>query len=295
MESPFANVLHTNYTPSEQELGIISHLLEAPEKELLDLGETIYHVEAHLKQLWARRNELRAAVDAHRALTGWIRRVPDELLQEIFVRTLPCTYLPTMSARDSPVVLTHVCRRWRQLAHSNPRLWAGLHVKKGEDEGRLSQWLARTGSVPISLTFGNVHEIGPTLENLPDSAHTRWESFQLSLVEWGRGNPFHTLSMFTKDRPLFPSALKDMKNNPLHQSSKLHLNLTEDLRRPSYYGEDPQERIKTILKDFSLTTNRRLKSLTLRSPIPTGWDESKCPSSPRSYASAPISSLSRLL
>ncbi|KAJ3538224.1 hypothetical protein NMY22_g5255 [Coprinellus aureogranulatus] len=272
MESPFANVLHTNYAPNEQELGTISHLLSAPEQELQGLDATINHVEAHLDRLWARRNDLQAAVDAHRALTGWIRRMPDEILQEIFLSTLPCTYLPTMSSRTSPVVLTHVCRRWRQLAHSNPRLWAGLHVKKGEDEGRLSQWLARTGSVPISLTFESVYKIGTTLDNLPDSAHTRWESFQLSLGDWGGGSLFHILSMFKKDRPFFPAVLKDMENNPLQQSSKLHLDLIEDIRLPSFYGEDPQERIKTILKDFNLTRNQRLKSLTLRIHIPAGFE-----------------------
>ncbi|KAJ7202487.1 hypothetical protein C8J57DRAFT_1102074 [Mycena rebaudengoi] len=54
------------------------------------------------------------------------RRIPPEILGEIFLLTLPVRVQEAVFSTigDSPWVLTHVCRRWREVAVSAPFLWS---------------------------------------------------------------------------------------------------------------------------------------------------------------------------
>ncbi|KAJ6448699.1 hypothetical protein C8R45DRAFT_791010, partial [Mycena sanguinolenta] len=52
-----------------------------------------------------------------------LRRMPAEILREIFSWTLP----PVdnfFSSADCPWILTHVCATWRAVALSQPSLWS---------------------------------------------------------------------------------------------------------------------------------------------------------------------------
>ncbi|KAJ3527551.1 hypothetical protein NMY22_g9742 [Coprinellus aureogranulatus] len=59
-----------------------------------------------------------------------LNAVPDDILEAIFIACLPSDrWCTTSSPTASPVLLTHVCSRWRTLAIASPRLWATLTVK----------------------------------------------------------------------------------------------------------------------------------------------------------------------
>ncbi|KAH8114693.1 hypothetical protein DFH11DRAFT_1592853 [Phellopilus nigrolimitatus] len=84
-----------------------------------------------------------------------------ELLGVIFELCLPENDLPTDSPLAPPVLFTHVCRMWRQVAIATPRLWAGIRMLcfpsvpsrtiADRHLGVLTNWLARSGACPISL------------------------------------------------------------------------------------------------------------------------------------------------
>ncbi|RXW13502.1 hypothetical protein EST38_g12350 [Candolleomyces aberdarensis] len=58
-----------------------------------------------------------------------LSHIPDELLTLIFLFSLPDGGRPpAMVSSDSPISLTHVCKRWRSLAHSIPELWTSVHL-----------------------------------------------------------------------------------------------------------------------------------------------------------------------
>ncbi|KAJ7071579.1 hypothetical protein C8F01DRAFT_441104 [Mycena amicta] len=62
----------------------------------------------------------------NKAVISSLRRIPPEVLGEIFSLTLPVRVQDTAfsTIRDSPWVLTHICKRWREIAVSTPSLWS---------------------------------------------------------------------------------------------------------------------------------------------------------------------------
>lgn len=60
------------------------------------------------------------------------------------------------SSKTDPQVLTHVCRGWRQLAHSTPSLWTHLvltsiHETKSAYYPLIQQWLQRSKRRTVAL------------------------------------------------------------------------------------------------------------------------------------------------
>ncbi|KAJ7159309.1 hypothetical protein C8R43DRAFT_948240 [Mycena crocata] len=115
--------------------------------------------------------------------------LPNEITSEIFIHFLPVYPLcPPMTRRLSPILLTHVCRKWRIIAHSTPTLWRALSLSFGsyDDEDTvdvLHSWLARSGACPLSIRldgdsrwFNNSsHEVFEVLVTY----RARWEYMEL--------------------------------------------------------------------------------------------------------------------
>ncbi|KAL0572532.1 hypothetical protein V5O48_009426 [Marasmius crinis-equi] len=165
----FTQVLDTNYAPSRREREEIRAIVQDPEQEIRRIDEEI-------SRLQARRDELSRFVTSHRMLLSPFRRLPGELWGEIFVRCLPNGSLPVRSLSEAPLLLTCICRTWREVALNTPTLWNAVHIsippalsyrgiEKPEDmqysslralkarEQGLKQWLDRSGSLPLTLSL----------------------------------------------------------------------------------------------------------------------------------------------
>ncbi|KAJ7160143.1 hypothetical protein C8R46DRAFT_1223640 [Mycena filopes] len=168
--SSLADKLGTNYVPSGPEIQAIRALLVGPQADLAQLDAQIAQAQALLHRLSARRVELIEDIDAHKALLSPMRRLPQDVLGEIFISCLPSTHNAVVDPRSAPLLLGLVCRRWRGIAHSTPRLWSSLHIpciRVGHDpiealtryavplEGMIKAWLGRAGALPLSISFAN--------------------------------------------------------------------------------------------------------------------------------------------
>ncbi|ESK83801.1 hypothetical protein Moror_13556 [Moniliophthora roreri MCA 2997] len=110
-ESPFTNnKLGTNCAPSLKEILQIRDILVEPETRL-------QIIEQEIVRLQDQRTKLKSFIDEHRSLLSPIRRVPTDILREIFVRCAPEDYLPTSDLREAPLLLTGICRSWREIVH----------------------------------------------------------------------------------------------------------------------------------------------------------------------------------
>ncbi|KAJ6578974.1 hypothetical protein B0H10DRAFT_1745005, partial [Mycena sp. CBHHK59/15] len=127
MDSPFKGILHTNAVPSQSDCWRIRALLVGPRKEAHELTQEIGRIQAMLDDLTQKRDHLVNLIDAHLALVSPVRRLPDDVVREIFAASLPSEYA-VMDGAESPLLLCQICRLWRHLALSTPRLWASLHV-----------------------------------------------------------------------------------------------------------------------------------------------------------------------
>ncbi|KAK1219773.1 hypothetical protein PQX77_017498 [Marasmius sp. AFHP31] len=165
IDTPFSRVLNTNYSPSTEEQRSLRDLVLGPE-------EQIHRLDEEISRLQAKRQTLQQFVDLHRALLSPFRRIPADIWRLVFIKTLPENILGlcTRTTKSSPLLLTTVCRSWREIALSTPNLWTSIHVNLPIDcsnspdldavsllhkrkEG-LKLWLDRSGtSLPISVSL----------------------------------------------------------------------------------------------------------------------------------------------
>ncbi|EEB93635.1 hypothetical protein MPER_07677 [Moniliophthora perniciosa FA553] len=167
MQSRFNHLLDTNYAPFPDELEQIRTLIQKPEDELRVLNEEISNQ--------AKRDKLQSFVDGHRALLSPARRIPREIIAEVFLQCLPTIRLPACSIGEAPLLLTTVCRSWREIALTTPQLWRAIHFALPTPEaflflkekflneqfiglslGRMERtelWLERARSVPLHVSF----------------------------------------------------------------------------------------------------------------------------------------------
>ncbi|KAJ6583963.1 hypothetical protein DFH09DRAFT_1433940 [Mycena vulgaris] len=147
--SPFAVKLQSNYVPSDEEILEIHGLLLEPLGELARLDTQIDETQS-----------LKDEIDSYKGLTSLVRRLPQDILQEIFLSCLPTEWNATVDAREAPLLLGFICRYWRSVAHSMPLLWSGLHIDWQERSGffpppdLIDTWLNRASTCPLSISLG---------------------------------------------------------------------------------------------------------------------------------------------
>ncbi|KAG8978817.1 hypothetical protein FRB90_008330, partial [Tulasnella sp. 427] len=52
-----------------------------------------------------------------------------------------------------PTLVSHVCRRWRQIAMDTPMFWTGINFREGHPYDRAKAWLARSQDCQLEVTF----------------------------------------------------------------------------------------------------------------------------------------------
>lgn len=166
MNSPFAHLLDTNHVPDDRERDAINTFLSDPLIELLRLDDEI----AKYNGLLAKREELSQIISSHRALLSPARRLPPELVKEIFLFCLPEQRKAAMSSSEAPVLLGRICSAWRHISLTTPQLWSSIHivVPNHRDKTRrraqgVQTWLAQAGLLPLSISI--IDSNGPEDQN----------------------------------------------------------------------------------------------------------------------------------
>ncbi|KAJ6466305.1 hypothetical protein C8R45DRAFT_485282 [Mycena sanguinolenta] len=172
----------------------IKQFIAESDSKIILLQNEITALESRIATLVALRDLERAAGDALRSLTA-IRTLPVELLAEIFLLSIRepdesgSIYSKQLHIRDAFCV-SHVCRQWRQIANSTPRLWTGpIRVDfhrgpKGTYADGLETWFMRSAPLTLPITIiglGNESqptESGSRVTEALFSIAARWRSLQ---------------------------------------------------------------------------------------------------------------------
>ncbi|KAJ7782578.1 hypothetical protein DFH07DRAFT_791200 [Mycena maculata] len=205
MSSPFAPNLGTNYCPTNEEVLEIKALLIEPTLKVKRLDAEIAELQRAIDKLAEERDGLVAYVEGHRALITPMRRLPLDIIQEIFIACLPTHRNCVMSASETPVLLGRICGSWRAISLSTPRLWARLHVveptrdyntrstfdaKYAQRLETTKMWLGRSGTCPLSLSLKNGYNFvdGPSSQLNSNlflreliSVSSRWRHIDFSI------------------------------------------------------------------------------------------------------------------
>ncbi|KAH6914798.1 hypothetical protein BKA70DRAFT_1257083 [Coprinopsis sp. MPI-PUGE-AT-0042] len=119
--TPFQTRLGTNYAPSEKEITQI--------KQILDQVDSIStQIDTEMEALKAKQAVCSAFAAAHRVLLSPIRRVPSDILINIFLLCLDLNEQRRMISSQPPLLLTSICHQWREVAVGAPSLWGSIRI-----------------------------------------------------------------------------------------------------------------------------------------------------------------------
>lgn len=243
LDTPYSKYGNTNYAASGQDIHVVDEIIRQRQTQLHDVTIELAAVESIMKrvrnvhqQLLDKRNQIVASMDAHLGLVSCIRRLPTEILGEIFVRCLPPEMHIEPDTCTAPLLLLSVCRRWRKVALGTPRLWCSLSVRPSHRVLQQSlffyhHWLSRARGCPLSLAIDT--------RRPPGDPVWRYEVTELSRPYTSQSARLHV----TFDEATMPELL--LKDIPMLE----HLTLEGDLR--------------TAQKIVIVQPEPRLRSLTL--------------------------------
>ncbi|KAF7342616.1 F-box domain-containing protein [Mycena sanguinolenta] len=168
----FEQLSTTNEPPQASELAFIRPIIDKASARLASLDEEISRLQSRLQKL----EDARAALSEYHAKTTVIlspmRRIPPEIIGEIFSCTLP-TIRDALSVENCPWVLTHVCGGWRDVALSIPSLWSLIKIDFSLGQRyppeMIRTQIQRAGSLKIHffgawVQWGNAESQPPELE-----------------------------------------------------------------------------------------------------------------------------------
>jgi hypothetical protein len=164
-DTPVPHILFTNATPSPHEEPKIHTYLHTTTTAIAKLDWEIARLTAILQMLAFEREKLVNLVEEHKALLTPFRKIPPDVMTEIFLRCergSRCDVVPdipdSFDRNTGPLLLTQVCQRWRDHALRMPELWSNIRVRIGRGELQESRrlplihtWLERSSEHPLNV------------------------------------------------------------------------------------------------------------------------------------------------
>ncbi|KAF8211049.1 hypothetical protein K438DRAFT_102668 [Mycena galopus ATCC 62051] len=127
-------LLNSNEPPEDSDVTVVNAVLSDTDAHLAYIGDEILKIQGlkKLKQLEAEHASLSNYRARNRAILSAHRRMPPELLGEIFSWTMPSvTEILKQDAADltdSPWMLTRISSHWRAISLLTPSLWSRVFV-----------------------------------------------------------------------------------------------------------------------------------------------------------------------
>ncbi|KAJ7154901.1 hypothetical protein C8R43DRAFT_949866 [Mycena crocata] len=161
-----------------------------------------------IRDLSARRDEIWESIELKQALIAPVRRIPDDVVQDIFLACLPTHQNAVMSKNEAPLLLGRICSAWRALALATPRIWASLHIhlafsiQREERMRAITEWLERSAACPLSLSISGASPGPPHFEFYPSDSDVATPALLLDIL--ARAAPrWHDMSLSHLSSPCF--------------------------------------------------------------------------------------------
>ncbi|KAJ7618177.1 hypothetical protein DFH06DRAFT_1483408 [Mycena polygramma] len=177
-----ARLLTSTEAPLDSEIRAVRAIVVDGQQQIDALDAQITGVRAKLAQLVHRRDETAERVRRHRAILAPLRRVPMELLCEIFAMTLP----GDDTAGKPPWYLGHICRSWRFAALGYPSLWNSITIPNSRYSmlPMIETQLLRSANAPLTVHWSTTKKSAPMDPHSHDAvlAHcNRWATLHLNV------------------------------------------------------------------------------------------------------------------
>ncbi|KAJ7250253.1 hypothetical protein C8J57DRAFT_1723573 [Mycena rebaudengoi] len=124
------------------------------------LRDRLAELDALIPMLQAERKKIHKTLDA---IKYPVLELPTEVTAEIFIHCLPVLQHPFCGDPhyiriNAPRLLLQICRAWRDIALTTPKLWASFHIQgyylRSTSWGQMfEEWVRRAGSSPLSMVL----------------------------------------------------------------------------------------------------------------------------------------------
>jgi hypothetical protein len=237
-----AQLLFSNEAPNVREV-------EDVKTEMTVLSDKISHLRSQLEELEGNFNR-------YKAILSPIRKIPLELLGEIFEMALPDHMNIHYESRLLKLCL--VCKNWRDAAHLTRPLWSGLSLRDDQIHYRkIVNWFTRAGNVPKTLQIGAKCSYTDHLSK-PEPCNLSSHDVSRLLAS---GPSFHHLSLTCTSLRCFlkmADALKTFapasyaESRPFDAIRSLTLNLTGSWQELANPSDSAFHRIPSSVTSFQL-------------------------------------------
>ncbi|KIM73765.1 hypothetical protein PILCRDRAFT_14986 [Piloderma croceum F 1598] len=164
--TPVPELLGGYLVPTPIQTQLILDTLSTAQSYISQIDNEIIRLMSNVEELQSKRADLLKYTQSHIALSAPVRRFPPEILSEIFLHCMetkwfnPAYYEHLPRLDRAPLLLGSVCRQWRAITLSTPRLWASftltIRPKYLKSDVVLAKtWLGRAGRCPLSINLGS--------------------------------------------------------------------------------------------------------------------------------------------
>lgn len=232
-------------------------LSEAAQKEQEELTLRIAALEVEKQELTKGLNHVNETIHSLRSRVAQIENetvpiscLPSDVLEIIFDESRRLLFPWAGFRRPLPieVQLSHVCRRWRQVALSTPSLWNTLRVPILHRESAIRTYLQRCNQCPLSV------HLGPQLSD-------RRIMDVITSVLIPRIGQFRELILDTQDRQELYSLLCHLVNTAAPCLQRLKITSSDPAR-----GQGSYPPIEIFKQGAPLLSDVRLSALPITLP-----------------------------
>ncbi|KAJ8076349.1 hypothetical protein PM082_000770 [Marasmius tenuissimus] len=136
------NAVRSDYVPQDEQALQAMEQLETDKKTIRLYNAEITRLQTALGKLVEGKNKVERRMKERRAMVSAIRRLPGEILSEIFLRCIsPGEYsfsADHTGVRARTLNISQVCSRWRTIINAIPKLWSSLHIDLYEIKHNIS-------------------------------------------------------------------------------------------------------------------------------------------------------------
>ncbi|KAF7347213.1 F-box domain-containing protein [Mycena venus] len=127
--TPHHRLLNSNDAPLDSDVTFVKSEIAKIDDRLAYLDGRAARLREQLQQVEEEHASLSSYREKNCTILSPLRRMPSEVLSEIFSCTLPSvSAAENCQIQESPWVLTHISRRWRAITVSNHSLWSHIDI-----------------------------------------------------------------------------------------------------------------------------------------------------------------------
>lgn len=190
---------HNNLLPDAVQVAARS-LIADTERELVLLDKEIARVQVIFDNLHKRRINTAAQLLQCQSTIAPHRKIPNELLSEIFLQCSPDPIVVPWQLKQAPWQLGRVCSKWRQVSLATSKLWGNIQISNASDGTYLPRSVDM-GKELFRRSRKSLVSLHADIASVPNSSTATQKFADFIVADVGRMKNMHIVSHLWRIQP----------------------------------------------------------------------------------------------